>query len=206
MNDEVLGVRRALRHVKLLWTQRFLQVLPTMRESFQQRRKNARRKLKQHKSLLQSVNATAVRPLLEEYAPDFAFQFQHLVQGHRPADLEKQSVTSFQSLSRHHYPTQEHGKNFEEECASMPFESGFGGDWFIPLTELRSTDHLGNPGQVLGDNLARKLMGVSAFQRAMQVFEYMLLARDFSHFTDDEVFNMAVNMRAANFFPSNEVP
>jgi len=153
---------------------------------------------------LEAVNPKKAQGKVWNFCNDFKEHFQRSIQGQEVRLTTASARGKFRAPSKFTYTSEEYGHTFEYEYGLTPY--GDNEEWSIPLAELTSPQHLGNPGQQLGENLKRKLLGVSSFDRAVDTFQYMLLARPFPDIPDDDIVN-AGNAAGSvkGRFPTDEV-
>lgn len=92
----------------------------------------------------------------------------------------------------------------EEEMKMTPIDKSRCG-WLLTWEELLSDQRLGAQDQHLGEKLSMQYLGMASYERSLKIMEYMMIARNFDHVSDDNIRIMARghSKYGTGAFPSN---
>jgi len=202
-NEKVLGVQNAVASVQQKVRDELKNAIPRLAIKIEGLLASKRVEVKALEKQRDILDPAQSKEMVKHFVADFKDHFQRSIQGQ---EVRVRSSCAYRARTSFIYSAEKFGLTFAEEYKRTPYGDKFG-EWngFIPIEELESANHLGKRGQQLGDMLGRKLLGVSAFERTLRIFEYMLLARNFENVTDDDIYNAAHKGGAASHFPSNDV-
>lgn len=209
LNNEMLGIKRAVDAMVLALNTKLFKQTGSIHIKLTERRERAISEMEVLKCRKQSLDPKEARAAVGSFLVDFQDNFQRSVQGKETRTKGLRSPNQGgDSLLRSRiqtftYEAEEFGVTFEEELEESPYFGKW--DGFLSTDDLKSPRHLGNKGQQLGDLLDKKLLPVASFRRSLNIFEYMLLAKDFDNVTNDNIYNAACVAKSESNFPSNEV-
>lgn len=209
LNYEMLGVKRAVDAMVHALNTKLGKQTSSIHMKLTERRERAVSEMEVLKCRKNSLDPKEARAAVGSFLMDFRDNFQRSAQGKETRTKGIRSTNQdSDSLLRSRiqtftYEAEEFGVTFEEELEETPYFGKW--DGFLSIGDLKSPRHLGNKGQQLGDLLDKKLLPVASFRRALNIFEYMLLAKDFDNITNDNIYNAACVAKSESNFPSNEV-
>lgn len=207
-NNKVLGIKCVTRALQRLVREDLTRKLPAVAGRLKDLLEDRKKKIQILKQQLETSDPAKAMEMAKDMLRDFKEHFQRSIQGQEVRSTNFQQVCRYRARAAAPflYTPEEYGSTYAEECERTPFDQDFG-EWkgFISLTDLQSKEHLGTEGQQLGEILSKKLLGVSAYDRVLRIFEYMLLARNFDAVTNDEIYIAGHKGRTESQFPANEV-
>ena len=141
---------------------------------------------------------------MKEFLADWVHQYQALVKGESVKDLHGRDVTTFKLSRFHSYDPACYGKTLKQEMHVTPIDKDLC-PWLLSCEELLSEERIGGWDQHLGEELRMNYHGMASFERSLEVMEYMMIARDFDHVSDNNIRIMARGhgKHGTRTFPSN---
>ena len=204
-NDAMFGLGNVKESIVNTWRDGFLERLPLLSSRIEKERRHAHERSVELEEELRMVDLKVVRQKMKGFLADFVHQFQALSTGESVKDINGRDVTSFKLPRLHIYDPSRYGKTFEEELRMTPFDKEMC-RWLLSWEELLAVERLGAKEQHLGEELNMQYLGMASYERSLKVMEYMMIARNFDHVSDDNIRIMARghSKHGIGTFQSNE--
>ena len=204
-NDAMFGLGNVKESIVSTWRDGFLERLPMLSSRIEKERRNAQQRSLALEEELRMVDLKVLRQKMKGFLADFVHQFQALSTGESVKDINGRDVTSFKLPRLHIYDPSRYGKTFEEELRTTPIDKEMC-TWLLSWEELLAVERLGAQDQHLGQELNMQYLGMASYERSLKVMEYMMIARNFDHVSDDNIRIMARghSKHGIGTFQSNE--
>ncbi|CAK9047172.1 unnamed protein product [Durusdinium trenchii] len=205
-NDGMFGLANVKDSIVNTWREGFLAKLPSLSSKIEKERQHSKQRMHELEEKLRMVDLKLLRQKMKDFLADFVHRYQALATGQAVKDLQGRDVTSFKLSRMHIYDPARYGKTFEEEMKMTPIDKSRCG-WLLTWEELLSDQRLGAQDQHLGEKLSMQYLGMASYERSLKIMEYMMIARNFDHVSDDNIRIMARghSKYGTGAFPSNEV-
>lgn len=203
-NDRMFGLATIKTIIVEMWREGFVSKLPLLSNKMQTERKRSKQRSEELQEKLRLVDLKFLRQKMTEFLADFVHQYQALVTGESVKDLRGKDVTTYKLDRKHSYDPARYGKTLEEEMHITPVDKDIC-PWLLSSEELLAPQTLGGSHQYLGEEMKKQYLGMASYERSLQIMEYMMIARNFDHVSDDNIHIMARGQgkRGTRTFSSN---
>jgi hypothetical protein len=142
---------------------------------------------KRIKDELEATDTQALRAKLMSFSLDFRRHYQTLLEGRTATDLQNKDIHGGLSHT-YSYTVAKHGKYYKDEMEMVALYKDC--PWLMSYDQLTGPEGLDREDEFWMD---QRLLGVASYRRSLQVMEFMMFHRNFSHLTDEDILNKALS-------------